>query len=144
LREGIAELKAMRERWTAVTNEALQSAGLSQRVDHRSLAARGIDRFPRARVPWSTVVRERKGLRSEIGERIRANHLARVQAKRERALKRDAEKAPAPERSTLAEVRRQAREAWTQLRQNGGTASDAERRSNEAAPKPSRDDDLSL
>jgi|HubBroStandDraft_4_1064222.scaffolds.fasta_scaffold36541_2 ATP-dependent exoDNAse (exonuclease V) alpha subunit len=171
LREGIAEIKFMRERWATLTNEALRSANIDVRLDHRTLAAQGIDRLPRARVPWSTVMRERKGLRSEIGERVRANHLARVQAKRQRQLdraagrdsvrpqlKEDAKRVAAPEpvnqpqTPTVEDLQRQAREAWLQLRRGAENAPTSNPpgdrphdRSNERSPKPpSVDDDLSL
>src|SRR5712672_2725514 len=43
----IDELLHVRERWAAVTNEALQQAHQAARIDHRSLDAQGIDREPR-------------------------------------------------------------------------------------------------
>jgi hypothetical protein len=163
LREGIAEIRFMRERWAIAVNAALRQANVNERVDHRTLAAQGIDRLPRARVPWSTVVRERKGLRSEIGDRVRANHLARVQAKKQRALNLVSIPAAADSsKPTLEDLQRQSREAWMQLRrdnaqlQDGSSSSDGKGRSDhneisgqedapERSPKPpSPDDDLSL
>ena len=41
----------VRERWALLTNEALRAANLEARVDHRSLAAQGIDREPQPRIP---------------------------------------------------------------------------------------------
>jgi ATP-dependent exoDNAse (exonuclease V) alpha subunit len=125
LREGIAEIKHMRKRWATVANEALREANVDERVDHRTLADQGIDRLPRARVPWSTVVRERKGLRSEIGDRVRANHMARVLAKKQKGLNPPAA-APAadPPKPTFEDLQRQSREAWTQLRRGDAQSQD--------------------
>ncbi len=39
-------LEHARERWAALSNEALQRAGRSERVDHRSYQRQGIDREP--------------------------------------------------------------------------------------------------
>jgi ATP-dependent exoDNAse (exonuclease V) alpha subunit len=148
LKEGIAEIRFMRERWATTTNEALREAGLDLRVDHRTLAAQGIDRVPRARVPWSTVMRERKGLHSEIGERVRANHLARVQAKRQRALDLPSKEQPAPREQTIDDVRRQAREAWLQLRRGLEESPEGvphtENSQQQSLEQPAADDDLSL
>ena len=44
----------VRERWAELTNEALRAANISARVDHRSLAAQGIDREPRLPFPSCT------------------------------------------------------------------------------------------
>jgi len=148
LREGIAEIKLMRERWASLANEALRDANIDERVDHRTLAAQGIDRMPRARVPWSTVIRERRGLRSDIGERVRANHQARVQAKRQRQGERDpsAAKDPAKEAtkdpSSIKDVQRQAREAWMQMRR--GASVDHDRSDDHSPRSPAPDDDFSL
>src|ERR1019366_10126053 len=48
---GIDELLFVRERWATVTNEALLDAHIEARVDHRSLAAQGIDREPYPYIP---------------------------------------------------------------------------------------------
>jgi hypothetical protein len=152
LKEGIAELKFMRERWATTTNEALRSAGLDLRVDHRSLAAQGLDRTPRARLPWGAVMRERKGLHSEIGDRVRANHMARVRAKRQRALDLQHKEQPAPRERRIDDIRRQAREAWLQARQgserlpeNAVRAENSKENSkDESLREAAADDDLSL
>ncbi|MBM3006627.1 MobA/MobL family protein, partial [Escherichia coli] len=38
------DLEVLRERWATLTNDKLKSAGLSERVDHRTLEAQGIVR----------------------------------------------------------------------------------------------------
>ncbi len=40
------DLEAVRTRWACMTNERLRENGIDSRVDHRSLAAQGIDREP--------------------------------------------------------------------------------------------------
>ena len=40
-------VRRLRVRWADIVNQALESAGFSARVDHRSLADRGSDRLPR-------------------------------------------------------------------------------------------------
>jgi hypothetical protein len=58
---------------------------------------------------------ERRGLRSEVAERIRERYRARVEARLTRAAGQTAAQPPAPG-IDLGEVRRQAREAWLELR----------------------------
>ena len=71
-----------RERWAQVANEALKAAGLSVRIDHRSLRAQGIDREPALKLPRVVSWIERQtGKPSEIGDRIRREHRERVEAR---------------------------------------------------------------
>ena len=119
------EFRALRERWATLTNEALREANVEARVDHRSLAERGIDREPRPRLPIASLKMEQRGLRSEVAERIREEYRRRVAARLERASQAAAAKesaapsaerdAPAPVRD-IEQIRRQAREAWRQMR----------------------------
>ena len=102
---GIAEIKAVRERWAVLSNEALADAGLEVRIHHGSLRSQGIDREP-LHIPFVAFQMERRGLRSEIAERIRERYRARVQARQSRSQGLDPET-----------LRRQAREAWLQLRE---------------------------
>jgi hypothetical protein len=119
------EYRTLRERWATLTNEALREANVETRVDHRSLAERGIEREPRPHIPIASLKMEQRGVRSEVAERIREEYRRRVAARLERA----AQPAPTPEsvarpngRDAGAqprdpdEIRRQAREAWRQLR----------------------------
>ena len=103
---GIAEMKSIRERWAALSNEALADAGLEVRIHHGSLRSQGIDREPLPHIPFVAFQMERRGLRSEIAERIRERYRARVQARQSRSQGLDPET-----------LRRQAREAWLQLRE---------------------------
>ena len=120
------EFVNVRERWATLANEALRAANLSERIDHRSLAAQGIDREPLPRIPLMQLKMEQRGLRSEVAERLRADYRERVQRRLERSAGAAA-RAPAPARerelappaaanADIDEVRRRAREAWLALR----------------------------
>lgn len=158
-----AEFRLLRERWASLTNEALREANVEARVDHRSLAAQGIDREPRPQFPWAALKMEQRGVRSEVAERIREDYRRRVAARLERA----AQAAPSRQRAGRAtgdasaqtkdseEIRRQAREAWLQLRakeadqpaerRHSGRELEEESREREsAAVTPGQDDDLAL
>jgi hypothetical protein len=108
---GIAEIKAIRERWAQLSNEAFASAGLAVRVDHRSLRVQGIDREPQPKIPFAAMQMERRGLRSEVADRIRQRWRERVRAREGRSTAPD-----------LETVRRQGREAWLALRQQAAAA----------------------
>lgn len=84
------EFRTLRARWAELTNEALREANVEARVDHRSLAAQGIDRDPTPHLPWAAVAAERRGERSEIAERIRERHRQQAAARREAAAAKDA------------------------------------------------------
>ena len=158
-----AEFRLLRERWASLTNEALREANVEARVDHRSLAAQGIDREPRPQFPWAALKMEQRGVRSEVAERIREDYRRRVAARLERA----AQAAPSRQRAGRAtgdasaqtkdseEIRRQAREAWLQLRakeadqpaerRHSGRELEEESREREsAAVTPGQDDDFAL
>jgi hypothetical protein len=111
-------------------------------VDHRSYAERGIDREPLPLIPIASIKMERRGLRSEVAERIREQYRQRVAARLERAQAAS----PAQARPADAEeVRRQAREAWLRLRAGHAANETAGvRREPEAARAAQLDDDLAL
>ncbi len=81
LQPAVHELLHVRARWAEVTNEALRQAQVAARIDHRTLQAQGIDREPSPWIPRAAFEMERHGYRSEVAERIRENHQARVQAR---------------------------------------------------------------
>jgi hypothetical protein len=119
------EFKFLRERWATLTNEALRQAGLDARIDHRSLEAQGIDREPRPLFPQGAYRQERRGLHSEIADRIRERYRERVAARAARAAQREVRTGAQHEAPngldgrrgpSLEEVRRTAREAWVQFR----------------------------
>ena len=147
----------MRERWATLTNEALREANVAARIDHRSLAAQGIDREPLPAIPLMHLRMERRGVPSEFAERLRAEYRERVQRRLERS-GTPAVTAPGPAESSRAEVaaaaasaaaaagqsqslasplsaarvtdleeiRRQAREAWLQLRSKEAARTDGQ------------------
>jgi len=119
----------VRERWATLTNEALRDANIDARVDHRSLAAQGIDREPLPAIPLMHLKMEQRGLQSGLAEHLRAEYRERVARRLENAAARDGQalvpgEQRAVESSTGAhagsadveETRRRAREAWLQLR----------------------------
>lgn len=55
-------LLAQRESWAYAVNDALEKAGTAQRVDHRSLKDRGLDRLPEPKVGPTATAMKRKGL----------------------------------------------------------------------------------
>jgi hypothetical protein len=76
------ELPWMRERWAHLTNDALRSAGLEARVDHRSFKAQGLDVEPTATIPQKIYYAERRtGVGTRAGDEIRAFHRERVEAR---------------------------------------------------------------
>ncbi len=131
----INELLHVRERWAAVTNEALQQAHQEVRVDHRSLEAQGVDREPRPQIPRAAFEMERHGYQSVVADRMRQEYELRVQARLERTAGREmhgpseptaarptaaepATKAPVAKPQSLEDIRREARENWLRLRQS--------------------------
>ncbi len=144
----VHELYLVRERWATVTNEALRQAHVDARVDHRSLAAQGIDREPYPHIPRAAFEMERHGYRSVQAERMRMEYQARVQARTQRDADHRASAQPteraaptvataatvatvatvqesnvAQRRPTLEDIRRQAREDWLRMRQEAAPKS---------------------
>ncbi|HEX4377104.1 MAG TPA: MobQ family relaxase [Steroidobacteraceae bacterium] len=116
---GIAEIKAAREHWANRANEALLAAGLEARVDHRTLRAQGIDRAPMKRLSYGLIKRERRLVPKQSIERIQRNY-------RDRTANRGSERAESP----IDTIRRLAREAWRQMReQHSGDAQELQQRS---------------
>lgn len=112
LTAGIAEIRAVRERWANLANDALRSENISATIDHRSLRAQGLDRAPR-HIPYGIFQRQRRALRDEVTQRIQAGHLARVRARNPQ---------PKAEHPDVEDVRRQSREAWLKLRRGAATS----------------------
>ena len=71
------EIVAIRAAWAAFTNERLQALALEARVDHRTLAAQGIDRQPTVHLGPAVSGLERRGMRTEVGHRLQAEATAR-------------------------------------------------------------------
>ncbi len=130
------EFVNIRERWASLTNQALGDANVAVRVDHRSLAAQGIDREPLPAIPLMHLKMEQRGVPSGVAERLRSEYRARVQMREQRAARTDREPSAVQPRTGRAaegsadpvtdveEIRRRAREAWLLLRSKeaGNTA----------------------
>ena len=58
----VALLVRQRESWAEAVNAALEKAGREERVDHRSLKDRGIDRLPEPKIGVAATAMKRKGL----------------------------------------------------------------------------------
>jgi len=157
------EYLSLRERWATLVNEALREANVAARVDHRSLAAQGIDREPQPRIPLMQLKMEQRGVRSELAERLRTEYRERLQRRMQRTA---ATALPAPQVSPqplktaepsdtqvprsapaqdLEEIRRQAREAWLRMRPRQAHSADDERAAREREqdqPLHSSEDEL--
>ena len=158
----------VRERWATLTNEALREANIDARIDHRSLAAQGIDREPLPAIPLMHLKLEQRGLRSGLAEQLRADYHERVALRLERAAAREAPAAAPSDQAAAStsaanrdaaadveQIRRRAREAWLQLRSKDRQSSSSqsvdqrqqslpETRERETAVSPSPQDDLAL
>jgi ATP-dependent exoDNAse (exonuclease V) alpha subunit len=146
LKSVVHELLHVRARWADVANEALREAHISARIDHRSLAAQGIDREPRPHIPAAAIQMERHGYRSKGAERLREQYEVRVQARLSRSAGRDIGRDVGREQSaakpqSLEEIRREARENWLRLRQS--RMQESAESTAPAAVGRGRDDDLS-
>jgi ATP-dependent exoDNAse (exonuclease V) alpha subunit len=117
------EFVNVRERWATLTNQALRDAHLDARVDHRSLAAQGINREPLPPIPLGHLKMEQRGIPSELAEKVRADYRARVAQRAQQAAARMPPTEPAPPSGPVdvETVRRQAREAWLKLRAQEAT-----------------------
>jgi len=81
-----AEIKyVLRPRWEALENEHLAAHCIKARVDHRSLADQGIDREPTSHLGPAVSGMERRGIATEVGQRIKWEMQAAAQLRLERA-----------------------------------------------------------
>jgi hypothetical protein len=65
------EVLHWREQWATHCNQALELAGRSERVDHRSLEAQGIDREPTVHLGVAATALERQNKRTYLGDENR-------------------------------------------------------------------------
>jgi hypothetical protein len=79
----LQEYLGVREGWARRVNQALEAAGLSVRVDHRSYERQGIDREPVPNIPEKVLYAERAHGKTSAGEAIRARYRERVSARRQ-------------------------------------------------------------
>ena len=74
-----AWLEATREAWAEQTNQALEEAGLEIRIDHRSLAAQGIERLPSLHLGPTVQAMEARGIETERGAEARRREQVNAQ-----------------------------------------------------------------
>ena len=79
------EYVAVRERWADLTNTAFREANIDARVDHRSLAAQGIDRQPVVHVPLEFYRQQAAGLDRNGINRMRQEYKAWIESGRTQA-----------------------------------------------------------
>jgi ATP-dependent exoDNAse (exonuclease V) alpha subunit len=130
---GSEQYTAVRERWAALMNGALRDANIDAHVDHRSLAAQGIDRQPIVHVPMEFYRGKVEELDPGVRARLREDYRARVAARVERSnqlappeLTRSQDEKAVDTRS-VAEIRRDAVQSWLRMRPKGAESSTEER-----------------
>ena len=167
-----AEYVAVRERWASLTNAAFREANIETRIDHRTLAAQGIDRQPVVHVPFEFYKNQAAGLDRDGINKMREEYRAWIESRRPEASReqgaelgpqraaspaqhaevaqpqREARSEPDPPAAprTVAEIRRRAVQNWLQMRSKGAESprNDQERqRANEVSPTQPRGEDLS-
>lgn len=85
LGSGKDELLQVRELWASLVNDKLKERGLAARVDHRSLEAQGIDRQPSVHLGPAVTDMERRGIRTQVVERIGIQEREAIQKRLEAA-----------------------------------------------------------
>jgi ATP-dependent exoDNAse (exonuclease V) alpha subunit len=73
------EIEFVRAHWADLTNAALRVAEHTAQVDHRSLAAQGIERAPTTHRGPAITALERRGIRTEVSWRIEAEATQRLE-----------------------------------------------------------------
>ena len=68
---GKGNLKLWRENWAVACNEQLQAKGCSERIDHRTLEAQGIDREPTKHIGIAAKHMERRGMKHDRAKQNR-------------------------------------------------------------------------
>jgi ATP-dependent exoDNAse (exonuclease V) alpha subunit len=82
---GKAEIADIREAWANYANAKLKELSLEARIDHRTLEAQGIDREPTVHLGPAVSSLERRGVRTDVGDRIREEQRREQQLRLERA-----------------------------------------------------------
>ena len=89
------EIEFVRAHWADLTNAALRVAEHTAQVDHRSLAAQGIEREPTTHRGPAITALERRGIHTEVSWRVQAEANHRLEQAAELG-RREREAAPAP------------------------------------------------
>ena len=80
-------LEKQREAWSSYANLALEKAGVSERIDHRTLEAQGINRIPQIHLGSAVAAMMKRGVETYKGDRYREIESANRQIERlERSL----------------------------------------------------------
>lgn len=79
------EIEAIRERWAQLANEKFLEHGIEARIDHRSLSAQGLEREPTAHLGPAVSALERRGIETQVGQRLKREGLEAAQRRLERA-----------------------------------------------------------
>lgn len=66
------ELKIIRKDWEILANQFLENNNISERIDCRSNADRNLEELPTVKMGWLATELERKGIRTELGDKNRA------------------------------------------------------------------------
>jgi hypothetical protein len=85
LPSGRVELKAVRARFEQIQNEHLAAHGIKARVDCRTLEEQGIDRIPTTHLGPAVSGMQRRGMDTQVGDRIREQTQQEAQRRLERA-----------------------------------------------------------
>lgn len=140
------EVVRWRERWALLVNDHLTRHGRSERIDHRSLEAQGVDRDPTWHKGPAVTAIERRAESSFVAGRMREDVMQRLEAAAERGrLERESRdlarsivdttsdlKAALVDRDearsrSLEEIRRQSQAAWLAARERPGSVPTAGR-----------------
>lgn len=68
-----AFVEDLNRHWAALANEFVQADGIAGTFDHRSYARMGVERVPQPTAGRAVSAMERKGIRTDIGDAIRAH-----------------------------------------------------------------------
>jgi len=98
-----AEYTAVRERWASLTNAAFREANIEARVDHRTLAAQGIDRQPVVHVPMEFYKHQAAGLDAGVLKQMREEYRARIAARRAQASQQGSQERPTQQEVPVAQ-----------------------------------------
>jgi len=82
------EMVTVRQLWAELTNEKLRELSLEIRIDHRTLEAQGISREPTVHLGPAVAEMERRGIRTEVGQRLEREALEAAQKRIELAAER--------------------------------------------------------
>ncbi len=150
------EFIQIRERWAAIANEHLRTKGHDARIDHRTLAAQGIDRQPTVHLGVTVTGLQRRGIQSEVEKRIAwqeqeaatqrlalAKELGLLERERQDVdkvlllLSTDIGSATRERTSGAkpADAQKSSRDAWLEYRKGGGKATEQDKTASKSRNK---------